>query len=313
MLAVLILILPLFLLIAAGYAATFTKVFDAAAGRALSAFVFYFAIPIMLFRSVALADPPDGQSGLVLLAVYYGAMLAILGLGALAARRLFGADGPEASLLGFSGAYGNTVMIGIPVVLTVWGDAASFPLFLIISFHSLVMFTTITLLVELSRGADGNPRALPRQLVTGVLANPIIIGLVLGVVVNRLEAGLPPVVDDFTALVGQAAIPCALFATGAALRQFSIRGALPRASLVVAVKGIVHPLLVWVLCVPVLGLDPLWTAVAVVLAATPVGVNAYLFATRFGTAEAATATAVAASTPLAIFTITAALWALGAG
>ncbi len=310
MLAVLVLILPLFLLIAAGYAATFTAVFDEHAGRALSAFVFYFGIPVMLFRSVAQSDPPDGQAGM-LLVVFYGAMLTVLALGAILAHRLFGADLQEASMLGFSGAFGNTVMIGIPVVLTVVGERASFPLFLVISFHSLIMFTTITLLMEAGRGRDRSLRALPKQVALGVAANPVIIGLALGVVVNRLQLELPPVVDGFAALIGQAAIPCALFATGAALRQFSIRGALPKATLIVTVKGLIHPFLVWLLCVHVFALDPLWTVVAVVLAATPVGVNPYLFAARYRTAEAATATAIALSTPLAVLTIAAALWAVG--
>jgi predicted permease len=42
-----------------GYGATFTRVFDEAAARALAAFVFYFAIPIMLFRNMASATLPD--------------------------------------------------------------------------------------------------------------------------------------------------------------------------------------------------------------------------------------------------------------
>jgi malonate transporter len=197
------------------------------------------------------------------------------------------------------------------VVLTVLGDAASFPLFLIVSFHSLVMFTTITVLMEASEGGGRRLRSLPLAILKGVAGNPIIVGLVLGLAVNRLGLGLPPVVDGFTALLGGAAIPAALFATGAALRQFSFRGALPAASLVVVVKGLVHPLLVWVTCVHVFALEPLWTAVAVVLAATPVGVNAYVFATRYQAAEGATATAVAVSTALSMVTVTIALWVVG--
>ncbi|TVQ40307.1 MAG: AEC family transporter [Geminicoccaceae bacterium] len=311
MLALLPLILPLFLLIAAGYAATFTKVFDAAAARALSAFVFYFAIPIMLFRSMASMDPPgSGTSGL--LVTFYGAMLAVLALGAISMRLVFTTSWREAAMLGFAGAYGNTVMIGIPVVLTVLGEAAGLPLFLIISLHSVVMFTTVTLVMETTGGAGASLRELPLQIAKGVFANPIIIGLVLGLALNHLGWPLPAVVDGFAALVGQAAIPCALFATGAALRQFSIGSALPKAALLVVIKGIVHPALVFALCLYVLSLPPLWAAVAVVLAATPVGVNPYLFAVRYGTAEGATATAIALSTPFSIFSITVALWALGA-
>ncbi|MFP4361377.1 MAG: AEC family transporter, partial [Alphaproteobacteria bacterium] len=46
------LILPIFAVIALGWGATFTAVFDAASARALSGFVFFFAIPLMLFERV---------------------------------------------------------------------------------------------------------------------------------------------------------------------------------------------------------------------------------------------------------------------
>jgi hypothetical protein len=46
-------ILPIFGLLAFGYGATFTRVFGEAAATALASFVFYFAIPVMLFRSMA--------------------------------------------------------------------------------------------------------------------------------------------------------------------------------------------------------------------------------------------------------------------
>jgi malonate transporter and related proteins len=173
------------------------------------------------------------------------------------------------------------------------------------------MFTSITVLMEVSRGTRGELRRLPWKLVTSVLGNPIIVGLGAGVVANRAGLTLPPIVDGFTEMLGRAAIPCALFATGAALRAFSIRGALPRATMLLVLKGAVHPLLVWLVCSRLLDLDPLWTAVAVVLAAMPVGVNPHLFAARYGVAEAETATAVALSTPLAVVTVTLALWAVG--
>ena len=42
-----------------GYAATFTRVFDRTAANALASFVFYFAIPVMLFRTMATTTLPE--------------------------------------------------------------------------------------------------------------------------------------------------------------------------------------------------------------------------------------------------------------
>jgi hypothetical protein len=306
------LILPIFAVVALGWGATFTPVFDAASARALSGFVFFFAIPLMLFEKVATTDPVEGGAG-ALLATYYAATGIVFVLGALAARLGFGRRGEEAVLIGFAGAYANTVMVGIPVVLTVIGSEATFALFLIISFHSLIFFTLTTVLVESVRGARAGVRRIAPEVAKGVVTNPILVALVLGVAANRAGLPLPDLFRDFAQLVGGAAVPCALFATGAALRQFRVGGALPLVAAVVALKGVVHPLVTFVLATQVFALPALFTAVAVVLASLPVGVNPYLFAARYGVAEAECATAVAISTPLAVVTVSAALVVLGFG
>jgi predicted permease len=305
-------ILPIFAVIALGYAATFTSVFDAASGRGLSRFVFFFAIPLMLFEKVATTEPVEGGAW-ALLATFYVATGTVFTAGALAARSAFGRRGDEAVLMGFAGSYGNTVMIGIPVVLTVLGPQAAFPLFLVISFHSLVFFTLTTVLVEVVRGASAGLHRVPREVARGVVTNPILVALVLGVAANRAGLPLPSVFEGFAELIGAAAVPCALFATGAALREFRVRGALPIVAVLVVLKGVVHPLMVYTLATHVFALPPLFAAVAIVLATMPVGVNPYLFATRYAAAEAECATAIAVSTPLAVVTVTAALLVLGLG
>jgi hypothetical protein len=186
-------------------------------------------------------------------------------------------------------------------------------MFLIISFHSLVFFTLTTVLVETARGASAGLRRVPREVVRGVVTNPILVALLLGVGTNRAGLPLPPVFEGFAELIGAAAVPCALFATGAALREFRVRGALPAVAAVVALKGVAHPLIVCAFALWVFQLPPVFAAVAIVLAAMPVGVNPYLFATRYRAAEAECATAIAVSTPVSMVTVTAALLLLGFG
>lgn len=309
MLAVVAVIVPIFGLIAAGYAATFTPVFDAASARALTRFVFYFAIPVLLFHKIAVTEPSAGGAP-GLLATFYLANAVVFALGALAARFAFRRKADEAVLLGFAASYGNTVMIGIPVVLTTFGPDGAFPLFLIISFHSIVFFTLTTVLVEFVRGAGRGLAHVPREVARATITNPILVALFAGIAFNGAGLVLPATLEAFARLLGDAAVPCALFATGAALRAFSMRGALPIVGVLVVLKGVVHPLVMLGLA-QLFGLSPLWTAVAVVLATMPIGVNPYLFATRYGVAEAECATGIAVSTPLAIVTVSAALVALG--
>lgn len=310
--AVVNVIVPIFGVIALGWAASLLRAFDGDGVRGLSRFVFFFAIPLMLFEKVATTEPAAGGAW-ALLAAFYGSSATVFALGALTARLVFARRADEAVLLGFGAAYGNTVMIGIPVVLTVIGEEAAFPLFLIISFHSMVFFSLTTVLVETVRGAGAGLHRIPAEVAKGVVTNPILVALVLGVLANRTGLVLPSTFERFAELIGAAAVPCALFATGAAVADFRVRGALPLVAVLVVLKGVVHPIVAFALTTQVFAVQPLFAAVAVVLATMPVGVNPYLFATRYRAAEAECATAIAVSTPLAVITVTAGLIVVGMG
>jgi predicted permease len=119
---------------------------------------------------------------------------------------------------------------------------------------------------------------------------------------------LPVPLDRAASLLGTAAVPCALFAMGASLAAFPLRGDLPPALLLVAFKLVLHPLMVWVFAVPVMGLEGIGVRVAVTMAAMPTGVNAYLFAARYEAAEGVASRVVFLSTAASIVTISVVLY-----
>ncbi|HRP97541.1 MAG TPA: AEC family transporter [Rhodocyclaceae bacterium] len=80
--------------------------------------------------------------------------------------------------------------------------------------------------------------------------------------------------------------------------------------MLVALKTIVHPLLVWLLATRVFDVPPLWTMTAVTLAALPAGITPYLFAQRYNACQATTASAVFLSTVLSVLTLTVLLFLL---
>ena len=99
------------------------------------------------------------------------------------------------------------------------------------------------------------------------------------------------------------ATPAALVAMGIALDHYGVRGEWRAALAISALKLLLHPLAVYVLARHVFGLDPVWTGVGLLFAACPTGINAYLFATRVKTGEAAASAAVSLSTALAAMTV----------
>ena len=100
--------------------------------------------------------------------------------------------------------------------------------------------------------------------------------------------------------------PMALMLVGVTL-AFTRVGVHWRAALVLAgVKNILHPLLVFALCLWV-GVSGLPMAVMVAAAALPMGANVFLFSQRYGVAQELITASVAVSTALSVLTLTLAL------
>ena len=273
-----------------GYAATFTRVFDRSSAGALASFVFYFAIPVLLFRSMATTTLPEQIAWGYLLSFFLGAAIVFVA-GMTIARLAFGGSFERQAIIGFSSTFGNTVLLGIPLVLTSFGDQASLPLFLLMAFHGTVLFTTITVVLEAGRGGRAELRAVPLKAASGLVSNPLLWGMAGGITFNLLDLDMPGPIDRWTALIAGAAVPCALFSVGASLRSYRIAGSLQPALMIVALKLVVHPLAVWLFAVAVFDVPPLWAKVVILLAALPVGVNAYLFGTRYDAGQAESAAA----------------------
>ena len=304
-------IAPVFGIMVLGFASGKLKVLDEAGVRGLVLFVFNFAIPVLLFRGMAEMELPDDVAWGFLVAFYTGSFVAY-GMGMWVAR--WGTRRPldEGAIFGMGGALSNTVLLGIPVVLTAFGEEASLFLFLIIAFHSATFMPLTIALIQLGRRGRISAEEELGALSTAVLRNPIVVGLAVGFLANLSGMALPGPVDRFTELLGAAAVPCALFAMGASLAGYPLRGALGPALALTTVKLLVHPLVVWLVAVPLLGLDGLAVAVPVVMAAMPSAVNVYLFAARYQAAPDVAARTVFLSSALSVATVSVLLVLFGA-
>ena len=296
-------VVPVFGVMVLGYLARKLNVLSEAGVRGLVLFVFGFAIPSLLFRSLAEVDLPDVIEWGFLLAFYSGSVVVYAG-GMAAGRFLFHRSLDHQAIFGMSAAFSNTVFLGIPIILTAFGPEATLPVFLIITFHSATFMPLTVGLIQGSRGTSVSAREHLGILSLEILRNPIVMGLLLGLLVNVTGLELPGPLDRVLELLGAAAVPCALFAMGGSLAGYPFMGEVGPALVLSALKLVVHPLLVWIVAVPVLGLSGVWVAVAVSMAAMPAGVNAYLFGARYDAAPGVAARTVFLTTLLSLGTIT---------
>ena len=299
-------LLPVFGLLLFGWGATFLPAFDRQAQRGLAVFVFWFALPVALFRTTLGTDAAATLEWRFL-AAYYGGLFLVFAGALVIARRGQGRTTAESAILAFGATYSNMVMLGIPLIITAFGQAGSVAIFLLVAFHSILVFPTVTVLIELGRGDGARLRDLPWNTAKGLITNPILMSLALGLLAGHLGLTLPEAVDRVAEQLGRAAVPCALFALGASLRHYRIVGGLRVAALPIVGKALVMPALIYLLAFHVFRLGAPWAAVAVVVAALPTGVNPYLFAERYDTLVGPIATSILVTTLISVATVSALL------
>jgi len=308
--SILDIVAPIFAVMVVGFAARKAGILSEAGVKGLVHFVFGFAIPALLFRSLATVELPEVIEWGFLLAFYAGSV-SMYAAGMAGGRFLFGRPADHQAIFGMAAAFSNTVLLGIPIILTAYGPEASLPVFLIITFHSATFMPLTAGIIQGSRGSAVSPADHLRILSLELVRNPIVMGLLLGLVVNLTGLPIPGPLDSVLELLGGAAVPCALFALGASLAGYPLVGDVGPALYLTTLKLIVHPLIVWVVAVPVMGLSGLWVSVAVTMAAMPSGLNVYLFGARYEAAEGVAARTVFLTTLLSVGTISVLLVLMG--
>jgi malonate transporter and related proteins len=296
-------VVPLFAVIFLGYFAGRAGFLGESGIRGLGAFVFNFAIPPHVFRLMA-GTELDQITEWGFLGGYLLAQTAVFVTGAGIGRLVFGIGAAEMTIQAFGSAFSNGVMLALPLLLWVYGDAGGVPALLIITLD-VIVFSSVTVLLELSRrGGSRTGARVVAQAARGVLVNPIIMATVGGILFSLSGLALPAVVEQTLSFIGGAAAPSALFALGASLSLRRIAGSLGAAGAMVACKLFLHPLLAWVAFAYLLDLDPLWRNAGVIFAACPVGLNVYVFAQHYEVAIETASSAILISTSLALVTIT---------
>jgi malonate transporter and related proteins len=304
-------ILPVFGVIGLGYVAGATGLLKEKTAEGVSDYVYTIAIPLLIFRTLVEAKFPDVLPWSYWLAYFLGAFASWI-IVQTAALYFFKRRKTESIIYGVSSAQSNIVLVGIPIVLTAYGEAGAVPLFLLVAVNLPVMLTTASLLIEGS-GSGGLTKKGLLKLARVLTTNLLLIGFVLGLFTRLLGLAPGGAVKGVVDLVAASAVPCALFAMGLSLRHYGIAGDLKMSSLITAAKLMIHPLIVFLIVRYWLELPPVFAGVAIMFAAMPSGINAYLLAERYRTGVGASAGAVSLSTVTCIVTLAFWMWMLGLG
>jgi len=278
--AILNIIAPVFALILVGYAVARTPKWTPDATRYFNNFVFYVALPTLLFGKLASGEAFDGVEPLIVAAYFGGGLISMILLMAFS-RLVFDLSGEERVLMGMSAGFSNTVLLGLPLIVLTFGDASLGPITTMIAFNTLILLPTTIILVEIARGRRDQQSIAKIALapLASMIRNPILIAIVAGAAWSFTGLALP--LERFIDLLSGAAGPCALFVLGASLAEYKLAGQPAETASMTIAKLIVHPVLVWLLCTEVFVLDTLTTNVATMMAAVPVGATVFTVAQQY--------------------------------
>lgn len=302
--ALLDVILPVFLVVAAGYLAAWRGWISENGVDGLMKFAQGIAIPVLLFMALTRLDLGTVFDWRLLLSFYAGAISGFLA-GLFGARFLFGRGWEEAVAVGFVGLFSNSVLLGLAISERAWGTASLAPNFAIIALHAPFCYLTGILAMEGVRAQGAGLGRTAVRVLRGMVTNPIVIGIALGALVNLAGLPLPRVATDALDLIARAGLPAALFGLGGVLLRYRPDGDFRLIGYVVAVSLVLHPAVTFTLG-RALGLADGPFRAAVLTAAMAPGVNAFLFADMYGRARRIAASTVLTATLLSI--VTAWLW-----
>lgn len=301
MIDILLQTLPFFALIGVGYGAGRTGFFTPEATGYLTKFVFYFALSAMLFRfsaNLSLAEILDWPY--VFAYVSGGMVVYLLATGAALLR---GRGIEEAAVEAQCAVVGNVGYLGVPMLVILLGEQAIGPVMLALAVDLIVFGSLIVILITGSRDGRMSLGVL-RTVGMGLLRNPMIVSITLGLLVSSLALPVPRPVNEFLTMLGNAATPGALFAIGASLASKSAERVAAAGWLSFA-KLVLHPAAVAFFALVVFSIEPYAAGVMIAAAALPVAGNVYILAQHYGVAPTRVSASILISTAASVFTVSA--------
>ena len=301
--------LPVFGLVLCGWVAGRTGLVGAESSDALNQFVYYFALPAMLFAAVARGSLAQ-IFNLPFLAGVVVATLACAVAGFALSAWVSGGSPQEHTLRSLNASFSNTGYLGIPLVTVTYGPEAALPAAMATVATNVMLFAaSLTLLELFDRRHSAHGRGIALALL-GTARSPLIWPIALAIALVAADLTLPVPVMRLADLLAGAAGPGALFALGLFVSRQSMREGMATAAPGVALKLVLHPLIAAAIFYGLLSVDPLWAKVAVVGASLPLGATAFVLAQRYKVLEVETSCSAVLSTALSVLTVSVVMAAL---
>lgn len=296
---------PVCLVVALGYLLRKKGFFSEDFLSCLDRYVFKVALPCMMFSDVAQSDiRSDFSLGFVL---FCAGATTVMFMGLFALCRIFIKDKFIIGAFVQGSARGSIAVLGAAFAKGIYGSAGMVPLMLAVAVPLNNIYTVITL--SLNSVNKANFKSQFKTTIKGIAENPLIIGILLGIICSVYQVKLPMFLSKSISSVAATGTPMALLSLGGALQLQHLSGKKSPAFIACLFKLIIFPAIFVPLAVH-LGYTHTYLIAILFMSASPTSVIGYVMAKNMDNDYALTSMIVVLSTIFSCFTITAWLYIL---
>ena len=197
----------------------------------------------------------------------------------------------------------SAAVMGLAFIQNMYGSSAMGPLMIVGAVPLYNIFSVIVLTFEGGHAGEENGAQKIREACVNIAKNPIILGILAGLIVALLEIDFPVIIDKTVESVAQMATPLALITIGAG---FEGRKALAKIRPTIAaslIKLVIQPL-VFLPVAAWMGFTGEKMIAILIMLASPTTPSCYIMAKSMDNDGVLTASVIVTTTLLAAFTLT---------
>ena len=298
--------IPVFLVMVLGYILKHVHVVDEPFVKTLNSFNYKITLPVLLFRDISESDfysVWDTHYVLYCFLVTLTSIVVIWGIAGLVYR-----DKDHLGELVQASYRSSAAVLGIAFIQNIYGNSGMAPL-MIIGTVPLYNVAAVLVLSFTGPSSNGFDKESLKSSVKSILTNPIIIGILLGMVVSACRIHFPFILTKTLSNVSVLATPLALLGLGAG---FEGRKALKQIKPTVAVtliKLVILPSVFLPLAIHMGFTNEKLVAILIMLG-SPTTVSCYIMAKNMGHEGTLTSSAVVSTTFFSSLTLTGFLFLL---
>ena len=299
-------ILPIFMIIAAGFFFAKMKIIDASSGAQLMQYVFYCAAPFTVYYALT----GNNSAGFFYWPFWiaYPVCYLVIIIGSFFVFRFFRRREAGISLaLGFCASLGNTVLVAYPILIGITGARAAVPMAISVIVVNILFMPSWILLLEFERARNIEDEGkyqnnVFKKAATATILNPIVIATFIGVLARFIGIESNQVVTKFLIYISASLVPVALFAVGLSMSELKAKSFNLDILMVVIAKLIVAPL-VAIFISKAFALNDFYSVTLVIFMSIPLAKSIYVVAGKYNIFDQETAQVISYSTALSVITI----------